>query len=212
MQGMIKSIIIVVVLICSLPVWSQIADVELIEEKQPKRWLLYAQNNTDEEKEAFLMVRGEGFRRSASRPVIKKVPPNSKVLMITLVPLKDITPTYTTIFNYDSQLQTLEKNHIDSYEEYVNIRPLKSDELTVFVIEDCPKCDQLINHLNTAHIKYRRLDVRKHNKVQEFMFAHLKDSVTRPGLIKLPVLMYKDIKYFNITSVDEFIRRAIWEQ
>jgi len=49
--------------------------VELIEDKQAKRWLLYAQNNTDEEQEAFLIVQGEGFRRSADRPVIKKLPP-----------------------------------------------------------------------------------------------------------------------------------------
>jgi len=46
--------------------------VELIEDKQEKRWNLYAQNNTDEEQEAFLIVQGEGFRRSADRPVIKQ--------------------------------------------------------------------------------------------------------------------------------------------
>jgi len=30
--------------------------VELIEDKKAKRWNMYAQNNTDEEQEAFLMV------------------------------------------------------------------------------------------------------------------------------------------------------------
>ena len=208
---MIKNTLLFVILLLSIPIWSQVEDVILIEEKEPKRWMLYAQNNTNEEQEAFLMVQGEGFRRSANRPVIKKVPPQTKVLMITLIPLKDTQPSYTTIFTYENELQTLKKKHSDSFEEHVNIRPLQDDELTVFTIYDCPKCELLLSYLNKHRIPHRVLDVDKHDKVREFMFSHLRDSVSKPAIVKLPVIMFKKKKYFDIEHMERFLERKPWK-
>jgi len=192
--------------------YCQTPAVELIEEKQAKRWLLFAQNNTDQEKEAFLIVQGEGFRRSADRPVIKKVPPKSKVLMITLIPLKNTSPTYTTIFNYDDQLQAIRQNYGEQQEEHINIRPIKDNELTVFIKEDCPKCDRLLSYLNKKRIKYRRLDILKHNKVQEFLLDHLKEVSLSSELIKLPVVFYQGRKYYNIVDMRSFISQEAWRE
>lgn len=184
--------------------------VELIEDKQPKRWMLYAQNNTNEEQEAFLMVQGEGFRRSADRPVIKKVPPNSKVLMITLIPLKGINPTYETIFTFENQLQTIEQRKGANREEYVNIRALKADELTIFLEEDCEKCDYLIEYLNKNHIKYRRLDIKKNGKVFDFMWEHLDGKVPKSDVVQLPVIMENNKVYHNIVNMKRFIEVYKW--
>lgn len=185
--------------------------VVLIEDKQEKRWNLYAQNNTDEEQEAFLIVKGEGFRRSADRPVIKKIPPHEKVLMITLIPLKGVTPTYTKIFTYETNLQTIEKRKGEDREEYVNIRPIKEDELTLFLEEDCPKCTILVNFLNKNHIKYRRLDVRKNGKVRDFMWEHVKDKIPRSDVVTLPVVMHRDKVYHNIVNMKRFTETYNWE-
>lgn len=184
--------------------------VELIEDKQAKKWLLYAQNNTDEEQEAFLLVQGEGFRRSADRPVIKKIPPNGKVLMITLIPLKGVTPTYTKIFTYETNLQTISKRKGENGEEYVNIRPLKDDELTIFLEEDCEKCTLLTDFLNKNHLKYRVLNVTTHHKVKEFMFEHLKTTAFKGGMIDLPVVMFEGRKHWSIVDMKKFIKEYDW--
>ena len=183
---------------------------ELIEDKQPKRWMLYAQNNTDEEQEAFLLVKGEGFRRSADRPVIKKVPPQSKVLMITLVPLRGAEPSYTKIFTWETTLQTLTKRKGEDREEYVNIRPLKKEELTIFIEEDCDKCEVLVDFLNDQHYKYRRMDTGTNYKVREFMFDHLKQGAYKGGIIDLPVIMYQGRKHWSINDIKKFIEDYDW--
>ena len=183
----------------------------MIEDKQPKRWLLYAQNNTDEEQEAFLIVQGEGFRRSADRPVIKKLPPNSKVLMITLIPLRGVEPTYTKIFTYENELQDISSRKGENREEFVNIRPLKNDELTVFTEPDCEKCKLLTDFLNTNHYKYRVLDVSTNNKVNDFMFDHLKTSNYKGGIIDLPVIMFEGRKHWSIIDIKKFIREYDWK-
>ncbi|ANH61618.1 hypothetical protein [Dokdonia donghaensis] len=185
-------------------------DVELIEEKQPKRWLLYAQNNTDQEQEAFLIVQGEGFRRSADRPVIKKIPPNEKVLMITLIPLRGATPTYTKIFNYNNKLQSISKRKGEDDEAYVNIRPIIASEFTVFTEDNCDKCEVLINYLNDNHLKYRTLVVSKHKKVADFMFKHLKSDGHNGGKVGLPVIMHKGKKSYDIEDIDAFINSYDW--
>lgn len=185
-------------------------EVELIEDKQPKRWLLYAQNNTDEEQEAFLLVQGEGFRRSADRPVIKKVPPKGKVLMITLIPLKGVTPTYTKIFTHETNLQTINKRKGENDQPYVNIRPLRENELTIFSETACEKCTYLINFLNRNHINYRLLDVNTHHKVKDFMFDHLKTSTYKGGLVDLPVIMFEGRKHWSIADIEKFIKKYDW--
>lgn len=189
---------------------AQTPAVELIEDKQPKRWTLYAQNNTDVEQEAFLLVQGEGFRRSADRPIIKKVPPHSKVSMIVLIPLKGAIPSYTKVFTFEEQLQTIRRRKGEGQKERVNLRPVNPDQLTVFIEKDCEKCDYLINYLNTNRITYRKLDIKKNDAVFDMMWLHLKDSISGGELVKLPVLMHKKKMYFDALSMKHFIQNFDW--
>mgnify|MGYP003632794832 CR=1 FL=1 len=191
---------------------TEVKAIELIEEKLPKRWNLYAQNNTNVEHEAFLIVQGEGFRRSADRPVIKKVPPNSRVLMITLIPIKGATPSYTKIFTFEEQLQTITKRKGANRTEYVNIRPLGTNEFTVFIASECPKCDILINHLNSNHIKHRVLTLETHIKVQEFMFEKIQDLTPENTFLALPAILFKGKQYHTIYSINQFIESFDWEK
>ncbi len=207
-----KQFLLFVILICCAFAKAQTPQplVELIEDKQAKRWNLYAQNNTDEEQEAFLMVKGEGFRRSADRPVIKKIPPNAKVLMITLIPLAGTSPTYETIFTYETNLQTIEERKGENREEHVNIRPLQHDELTIFLEDDCEKCDYLIAQLNRKHIKYRKLDVKKNKKVFDFMWQHLRGKIPSSDVVKLPVVMENNKVYHDIANMKHFVATYNW--
>ncbi|MFT5751998.1 MAG: thiol-disulfide isomerase/thioredoxin, partial [Dokdonia sp.] len=172
---------------------------------------LYAQNNTDVEYEALLIVQGEGFRRSADRPVIKKIPPNSKILMITLIPIKGVTPTYTKIFTFEEQLQTITKRKGANRPEYVNIRPLRTNEFTVFTADDCPKCDILMDHLSSNHIKHRSLTLETHNSVQEFMFENIHDLTPETTILAMPAILFQGKQYHTIYNIYQFIDNFDWK-
>lgn len=187
------------------------APVSLIEEKLEKRWNLYAQNNTDQGQEAFLLVQGEGFRHSADRPVIKKIPPNAKVLMITLIPLAGATPTYKTIFTFETNLSAINKRKGENKEEYVNIRPLQHNELTLFIEDDCEKCNYLVSYLNRNRIKFRKLNVKKNKNVFNFMWKHLKGKIPTSDVVKLPVVMQNQKVYHDIENIKRFITTYNWD-
>ena len=186
--------------------------VELIEDKKAKRWNMYAQNNTDEEQEAFLMVQGKGFRRSATRPIIKKIPPNAKVLMATLIPLAGVTPTYEVIFTYESQLQTIEKKKVDTRKKRDPFRPLNHNELTIFIEPDCEKCTYLINYLNKNHIKYRKVNVLKSGKMFDFMWKNLDGRIPNSDVVKLPVVMENNEVYHDILNIKHFTQTYLWNK
>ena len=203
--------IFIIAHILTNPVFSQEA-VILVEDKKSKRWDLYAQNNTAIEQQAFLLIQGEGFRRSADRPVIKKIPPHSKVLMITLIPLKGVTPTYTKIFTFEEQLQTISKRKGEDQKEHVNLLPVQPEELTIFIEKDCKKCDYLIKYLNKNRIKHRKLDVKKNDAVFDMMWSHLRDSISGGVVVKLPILMKRKKMYFDIFNMEHFIQNFDWNK
>lgn len=86
----------------------------IIEEKTTKRHLLYAENTTSENRSVFLKVNAIGYRRTADRPTIKIIPPNSKVLLTTLIPLKNTENSYTYIFTANLEQENLDVKRIKS--------------------------------------------------------------------------------------------------
>jgi len=207
-----KQLLHIFFLLFPLYLLAQTPDVELIEDKQAKRWTLYAQNNTAIEQEAFLMIKGEGFRRSSDRPIIKKIPPNSKVVMVVLIPLKGVTPKYTKTFIFEEQLQAIKKRKGDGQKEHVNLLPINPEQLTLFIENDCEKCTHLTKFLRSKRIKHRALDIKKNSAVFDMMWKHLKDSVSGGQLIKLPVLMHKEKMYFDIINMEHFIQNFDWKK
>ena len=63
--------------------------VSIKEKVTGKRVELYAINTNNISYDVFLMVETKDYRRSSSRPVLKTVPANSEVRMITMVKLNE---------------------------------------------------------------------------------------------------------------------------
>lgn len=92
--------------------------VKLIEEKTAKRHFIYAENTTNENRSVFLKVMPKGYRRRANRPIIKLTPPKSKVLLVTLIPLKDSVPSYKLIFTANKEPQSINATKVKSTDYY----------------------------------------------------------------------------------------------
>ncbi len=96
------------IFLSNVSILAQDHPIRLVEEKLKKRTILYVQNDTDHEKSVFLKVNPTGYRRSAQRPIIKKIPANSKVQMLILIPLTDVESHYTYNLVINDQLETID--------------------------------------------------------------------------------------------------------
>lgn len=103
---------------CFIVAKAQQNGVKLIEEKTAKRHFIYAENTTNENRSVFLKVMPKGYRRRANRPIIKKTPPKSKVLLVTLIPLKDSVPSYKLIFTASKEPQNIKATKFKSTDYY----------------------------------------------------------------------------------------------
>ncbi|TPN84711.1 hypothetical protein [Aquimarina algicola] len=106
-----KRVLWAILLMISYFSYAQQKEVVLIEKKQKKRTVLYVQNNTNTSKSVFLKVNPTGYRRSAQRPIIKKIPPNDTVQMLILIPLSDVESKYTYDLIVNDELETIDVNH-----------------------------------------------------------------------------------------------------
>lgn len=87
--------------------YSQKNGVSIIEEVTPKRTFLYAENNAETSKSVFLKVDAVGYRRRSDRPLIEIIPPKSKKLLITLIPLRDTESKYTYTYVVNDETENI---------------------------------------------------------------------------------------------------------
>jgi len=92
---MILKILIIFLLFFSVTIYSQDRRVILSEKKTNKRIILFAENTTKDTLNIFFIVTSEGYRKSASKPIIKNILPESKIALITLIELDNKPSSYT---------------------------------------------------------------------------------------------------------------------
>lgn len=171
---------------------AQKKDIEIIEVKTKKKITFYAKNNTDIPKEVFLKIDGKGFRKSSYRPVIKKVPPNKKVLLTVLIPLKGTTPEYTYFSSFDDQLDALnlktpEVKHWKTLDHLID-----KGETIIFTKDDCAKCEKLIGMLKANRIQHKEFNISKHERYKDFFWSTLTKVKRKDVIISaIPVAIVK---------------------
>ncbi|GAA4105987.1 hypothetical protein GCM10022393_00130 [Aquimarina addita] len=109
----LKKIPQLLIFISATIAFSQDAPVRLIEDLQKKRTILYVQNDTDTSKSVFLKINPTGYRKSAQRPIIKNIPAKSKTQMLILIPLRDVSSSYTYDLIVNDELKNLETTKTD---------------------------------------------------------------------------------------------------
>ena len=103
-----KSFLTFITLSCSIHFgYCQKNGVTIIEEPTPKRIFLYAKNNSEIPKVVFLKVDAIGFRRRSDRPLIKIIPPKSKELLTTLIPLTNVESKYNYTYIVNNELENI---------------------------------------------------------------------------------------------------------
>lgn len=170
---------------------AQTEAIEIVEIKDKNKIIFYAINHTESLKEVFFKVDGEGFRKSGFRPVIKKVPANSKILLITLIPLKDATPTYTYFSSFDDKLQELNlETNVKTWKELDYL--IDNGETIIFTKDECAKCEKLIGMLKANRISHKAFDISENERYEEFFWNTVSKMKRQDVMISsIPIAIVK---------------------
>ncbi len=178
--------------------------VSIKEKATGKRVELFAVNTNKISYDVFLMVETEDYRRSSSRPVLKTIPANSEVRMITMVKLngKEGKYDYTLVVNEIGYDLSIKKDH-ENFEVKID-DALNTKKVTLFTKGVCDLCDETKDLLSSNRIKYEEFNVDtdstqliklikeyKHQKVDARTYA--------------PILKIGDSLYTQIKTRDELI-------
>lgn len=178
--------------------------VSIKEKVTGKRVELFAVNSNDISYDVFLMVETSDYRRSSSRPILKTIPANSEVKMITMVKLngKEGKYTYTLVVNEIAYDLSIKKDH-ENFEVKID-DALNAKKVTLFTKNVCNLCDETKNLLEKNRVKYEEYNIDtdstqliklikdyKHNNVEKRTYA--------------PIIKIEDSLYTNIKTKHELI-------
>ena len=175
--------------------------VSIKEKVNGKRVELFAVNTNSISYDVFLMVETKDYRRSSSRPVLKTIPPNSKVRMITMVKLngKEGIYNYTLVVNEIAYDLSIKKDHED-FEVKID-DALKTKKVTLFIKGICSLCDETKNILDSNRIQFEEINIDKDSTqliklIKEYKY-HKVDKRTYAPILKIEDSLYTTIKTKN---------------
>ncbi|MBT8310235.1 MAG: hypothetical protein EX254_06645 [Flavobacteriaceae bacterium] len=172
--------------------------VSLKEKIKGKRYELFAVNTNDISYDVFLMVDTQDFRRSSSRPVIKTIPANSEIRLITMIKLNDKEGNYNTTFVVNEIAQELSMRKDNENFEIKFDNALRDQEVTLYTKDACNLCDETKQLLERNRINYSEISIEKDSVnllklVKEFKKIDLNQKAIVP-ILKIDDSLYTRIK------------------
>lgn len=139
----------------------------------------------------FFKIDGKGFRKSSYRPIIKKVTANTKVLLATLIPLKNATPEYSYFSSFDDKLQELSlETEVKNWKTLNHL--IDKGETIIFTKDKCTKCEKLIGMLKANRIPHKAFDISKNLRYEELFWNTISKMKRRDVLISpIPIAIMK---------------------
>lgn len=174
----------------------------ITEEKNGKRVELFAENKTSDTLNVFFLIKAEGYRRSAAKPILKDLPPNSKVPMTTLIELDGETSQYT----YDLIINKERKDiSIKFTPEARDIRSIVQDRLVLFVAPGCDKCTALSEALTEKRITHKAFDIHQDPTMYRQFMSFIERMLTSETKIKFPVIWNNDYVIFGYDELETIV-------
>lgn len=201
---MIQKILLTVALCLAQASFAQQIKVKLTEKKNGKRLVLIAENTTKDTLNVFLMVTSEGYRRSASRPVIKNIPPQSKIPMITMIEITGQQQSYTYDLIVNEEENHLSLNFDDKPKD---IEQLIKNKLVLFTKTACKKCDDLKKALTEERITYQSFSLDNDPLIYRQFMALIEKDFTLETRIRFPIIWNKDQVLFSYEELNEMVIR-----
>lgn len=177
--------------------------IEIEDERQNNRLILYAINKNLYDVDVAIEVRGTGFRKRAGRQRWFRVPARSKAAIETLVVERDKVPVYVyTLEVNDSLSQRVVRPPF----ELIKVYPLK--KVTLFLTDNCKeKCDSLINPLNASPFLYDSIKISDNQAVKDQISNALIGGQKRLDTMTTPIVMLGGKMYLQIADYETLIKK-----
>lgn len=179
--------------------------VSIQEKVTGKRVELFAVNTNNIDYDIFLKVDATGYRRSSARPIIKTIPANSKVRMITLVKLANVDSNYkyTLVVNEISFDIAMQKD--DTGFNFKIDASLKSKKVTLFTKNNCLLCNQTKDLLVNNKINYTEFNIDQDSTYLVHLLKEFKNNKVK-SKTHAPILKIDDSLYTNINTQNQLIK------
>lgn len=199
---MLRKILYGLVFFMCMPLLAQEDRIAISEKKSGKRVVIYAENTTNDTLNVFFLVHAEGYRRSASKPILKNVAPKSKVPLTTLIELADVPSSYTyeLIVNQGEQPVAL-----DYENEAPDIESVLHGKLVIFTIPNCEKCSALTTQLLSTRTPHKEFNINEDPVLYRQFMSFIEGSLTTETRIKFPVIWNKSYTLFGYEDLDTLI-------
>ena len=196
---MLKKILLTFLLIFGFSGIAQESRVLISEKKTGKRLVLFAENTTSDTLNTFLMVTSKGYRRSASRPVLKNIPPKQKLPMITLIEIigQEQFYSYDLIVNEEDNNLSLEFEG-----EAKDIEQVIKDKLVIFTVANCDKCRLLSAQLDAKRIAHQSFSLDTDALLYRQFIGLIEKDFTTETRIRFPVIWNKDHVIFSYDELE----------
>jgi len=199
---MAKKLLFLILLCTTLSTYAQGLKVLITEKKKGKRVVLMAENKTADSLNVFLMVNATGYRKSASKPVIKIIGPGKKIPMITLIELAGEESQYT----YDLIVNEEQKDITITHEKQAkDIEKNIRDRVVIFSKEGCEKCIALSKTLTEKRIEHRMFDIAENPVIYRQFMTLIQSELTLETKIRFPIIWNKSYTIFGFEELESVV-------
>ncbi len=144
-----------------------------------------------------------GFRRSASRPLIKDLLPYKKVPLLTLIKIEGVTSSY----EYSLIINEEERNVTVGYKKEVeSIENVIYKKLVLFFRDDCEKCKLLFSALEKQHIQYRKFNIDQNQKLYNQFLKFISKRYPEKEKVRLPVIWNKEYVLLGFDNLETLLK------
>ncbi len=176
---------------------SQEGPIQIIEERVANRLMFHALNEIDTIYDFKITIEGTNFRQSKAKPRLMRIPATSKVKNVArIMLLKGKEPDYTIKLEINDSLsrRALRKQFIK-----VKIKPEKP--ITVYVTENCTKCDSIIKPLEDSKWVYTRYNLAE----KEEMKKQLLLAMPKMDTLQNPIFSVGGLIFPKVTNYEQLI-------
>ena len=173
--------------------------VRVAEEQKGNRLLFYGLNEDDKDYDVLFEVKGTNFRQSKTRPRWVRIPATSKVLLKTIILLRDKTPQYTYSLKLNNSLSPRALKPEATVIEVPPKMITPKKQITLCTFENCPACDTIANQLKVNNYVFKEVRLSEKPKVKASLSKMLNqslDSLQHP-IINLGGHLYTWIKDYE---------------
>ena len=179
--------------------------VELKENTKGKRLELFAVNTNSISYDVFLRIETEDYRRSSLRPVLKTIPPNSEVRLITMVKLNGKEGHYNSTFivNEVAKKVAIRKDHENFDIKFDNA--LSRKKIVIYTKDACSLCYETTELLDKNKISYTELSV-DNDSLNLMRVAKDFKKMKQMDKALTPIIKIEDSLYASLKNKQDVIR------